>query len=244
MPSVLPCSSTPSHCERFHLPAAEVVVRLRDVASLREQQRERVLGRREDVRLRRVHHHHAAPRRFGDVDVVEADTGPSDDDEVAPGLEHLGASTWVALRMTSADAPASAPRKRFGAEAGLHVDVEAGRDHRFDAASGERFADEDARSHGRSRLPARDLRAGVRVGEHVPDAADAVAEIVVTEREGKPRVAGRAERLAGDDRDLGHVEQHLAELERVVRAPARDLAARARRGTTGSSRTRPAVRGS
>ena len=64
------------------LPALQVGVRLRHVARLREQQRERVLGGREDVRLRRVHDHHAAPRRLGDVDVVEADAGPADDDEV------------------------------------------------------------------------------------------------------------------------------------------------------------------
>ena len=82
MPSVLPCSSTPSHCDRFHCAGLEVGVGLRDVAGLREQQRDRVLGGREDVRLRRVHDHHAAPGRRGDVDVVETDAGPPDDDEV------------------------------------------------------------------------------------------------------------------------------------------------------------------
>ena len=46
MPSVLPCSSTPSHRERFHCPAWRSRVGLRDVARLREQQRDRVLGRR------------------------------------------------------------------------------------------------------------------------------------------------------------------------------------------------------
>ena len=86
MPSVLPCSSTPSHFERFHCPALQVGVRLRHVARLREQQRDRVLGRREDVRLRRVHDHHAAPGRLRDVDVVEADAGPADDDEVGARL--------------------------------------------------------------------------------------------------------------------------------------------------------------
>ena len=64
-------------------------MRLRDVASLREQQRQRVLGRGQHVGLRRVHHHHAAPRRRLDVDVVEADAGAADDDEVGAGLEHL-----------------------------------------------------------------------------------------------------------------------------------------------------------
>ena len=45
------------------------------------------------------------------------------------------------------------------------------------------------------------------------------------ERERQARVPGRAEGLAGDDRDLGLVEQHLGELDRVARRPPRDLAA-------------------
>src|SRR4051812_19149996 len=56
--------------------------------------------------------------------------------------------------------------------------------------------------------------------EEVGDAAAALTEVVVTERERQPRVAGRAERLAGDDRDLGLVEQHLGQVGR-----GRDLAA-------------------
>ena len=60
----------------------QIGVRLRDVARLREQQRECLFGRRDDVGLRRVHHHHAAPRRFLDVDVVQTDAGARDDLEV------------------------------------------------------------------------------------------------------------------------------------------------------------------
>ena len=65
-------------------------VGLGDVAGLREQQRHRVLGGREDVRLRRVDDHHAPAGGRLDVDVVEPDAGPADDDEVGAGLEHLG----------------------------------------------------------------------------------------------------------------------------------------------------------
>ena len=74
------------------LPASvdERGVRLRDVAGLGEQQRHRVLGRRDDVRLRGVDDHHAASRRGIEVDVVEADPGPADDHQVVGGGEQLG----------------------------------------------------------------------------------------------------------------------------------------------------------
>ena len=73
----------------------------------------------------------------------------------------------------------------------------------------------------------------------VGDALDALAEVVVAEREREPRVAGRAERLAGHDRDLRLLEQHLAQLERRAAACDRRSRGRARPRTTGSSRTRP-----
>ena len=90
IPSVLPWSSTPSHFERFHFPATRARVGLGDVARLGEQQRHGVLGRRQDVRLRRVDDHHAAAGGRLDVDVVEPDAGPPHHDEVGAGLEHLG----------------------------------------------------------------------------------------------------------------------------------------------------------
>ena len=86
MPSALSASSTPSHRDALPPTGLERGVRLRHVAGLREEQRHRVLGGREDVRLRRVDHHHAAAGGRLDVDVVEADAGPADDDEVGAGL--------------------------------------------------------------------------------------------------------------------------------------------------------------
>ena len=153
MPSVLPCSSTPSHFERFHLPAPQVVVRLRDVAGLREQQGERVLGGREDVRLRRVHDHDAAAGRLRDVDVVEADAGPADDDEVAPGLEHLGGHLRRAADHQRRRAVDRA-EQLVGRQPRLQVDVETGGGHRLQAAVGKGLTDEDAGGHERARLPA------------------------------------------------------------------------------------------
>ena len=89
MPSVLSASSTPSHRLRSHRPAIERGMGLRNVAGLGQQQRHRVLGRRDDVRLRGVDHHHAPRRRRLDVDVVETDPGAADDDEVGAGRQHL-----------------------------------------------------------------------------------------------------------------------------------------------------------
>ena len=57
-------------------------VGLRDVAGLGEEQRHRVLGGGEDVRLRGVHHHHALGGGGLGVDVVEPDPGPPDHHEV------------------------------------------------------------------------------------------------------------------------------------------------------------------
>ena len=61
-------------------------MRLRDVASLRQQQGHRVFGRRDDVALRCVDHHHATASGLGYVDVVETDAGPPDDHQIAAGL--------------------------------------------------------------------------------------------------------------------------------------------------------------
>ena len=67
------------------LPAAllERCVRLGDVARLGQQERHRVLGRGQGVRLRSVDDHDATLGRGGDVDVVETDAGPTDDDQVS-----------------------------------------------------------------------------------------------------------------------------------------------------------------
>ena len=65
-------------------------VGLRDVASLRQNERHGLLGGREDVRDGGIHHHHAQFRRLGDVNVVEADTGATDHDQVLARFERGG----------------------------------------------------------------------------------------------------------------------------------------------------------
>ena len=64
-------------------------VRLRDVAREREHQRDRVLGRGDDVRLRRVGDDDPALGRGRDVDVVDADARAADDPQVVGALDQL-----------------------------------------------------------------------------------------------------------------------------------------------------------
>src|SRR5205085_12086194 len=64
------------------LTGAQTRGRLRNPASHGEQERNRVLRRRHDVGGRCVDDEHAACGCGGDVDVVEPDTGPSDDFEL------------------------------------------------------------------------------------------------------------------------------------------------------------------
>ena len=68
----------------------QAVVGLGDVPRQREQQRHGVLGRRDGVAARRVHHHDPAPGRRRHVDVVDAHAGAHDRLEPRLALEHLG----------------------------------------------------------------------------------------------------------------------------------------------------------
>ena len=72
------------------LAGLEAVVGLGDVPREGEHQGHRVLGRRDGVAARRVHHHDPLAGRGRDVDVVDAHAGA--DDHLEPGLvaEHLG----------------------------------------------------------------------------------------------------------------------------------------------------------
>ena len=159
MPSVLPWSSTPSQRGAVPLPVVEVAVGLRDVARHREQQRHRVLGVRERDRVGRVHHHHAAPGGRLDVDVVDADPGATDDDELVAGGEHVGGDLGRAADHERRGA-AHGVEQLVGREPEPHVDLEPGRAHRLEPAVGEPLGDEDALHQSRvdavaTRRPAR-----------------------------------------------------------------------------------------
>jgi len=95
MPNALARSATslpirPRPATPLPPPSLEGGVGLRHVAGLGQQQRHGVLGGRDDIRLRRIHHHHPTPCRGLDVDVVEADTCAADHDQIVRRLEHLG----------------------------------------------------------------------------------------------------------------------------------------------------------
>ena len=85
---VLPCSLTPSHSDRFQRPAESAFAcgtlrwpaRATKRACARRRRRMLDCGALTTITLRRA--------ALGDVDVVEADAGATDDDEVAPGGEH------------------------------------------------------------------------------------------------------------------------------------------------------------
>ena len=120
----MPASSTPSHFERSHRPVDQIGVRLRDVPRLRQQQRERLLGGADDVGLRRVHDHHAAPGRLVDVDVVEPDAGARDDLEVGRGGQHVGGHLGGAAddqRVVGRDLGGEVARGEFGSDVDLEV---------------------------------------------------------------------------------------------------------------------------
>ena len=121
----------------------QVAIGLRDVAGLREQQRDRVLGRRQHVRLRRVHDHHAAAGRGVDVDVVEPDAGATHHLQAVAGFEHFGGD----LRRTADHQRGGATHRDEqvgGREVELLVDLEARDAHRLETALGQLLGDEHA----------------------------------------------------------------------------------------------------
>ena len=85
------------------------------------------------------------PRGGGglDVDVVEPDAGPADDDQVGAGGEHLGGDLGG-----GADDEGVGARQRLeqllGGEAELHVDLVAGVAQTVEAAFGDLLGDQDS----------------------------------------------------------------------------------------------------
>ncbi len=70
--------------------APHAVVGGSDVAGLGEEQRHRVFGGADDVRLRSIHHQDAGRRRRAQVDVVDPDTRASHHFELWGSSEQLG----------------------------------------------------------------------------------------------------------------------------------------------------------
>ena len=65
-------------------------IRRGQLARQRQHQRDRVLRRGDRVAERRVHHDHAGRRGGGNIDIVDADAGATDDFEVLGRLDDVG----------------------------------------------------------------------------------------------------------------------------------------------------------
>ena len=83
----------------------------------------------------------------------------------------------------------------------------------------------------------------VRRGQQPLHARDALDEVVVAQGVGHPHVAGRPEGLAGDDGDLGLLQDQLGQLRAGLRRRGRRSGGRAGPSPTGRRRTRPAAPG-
>ena len=114
MPSVLPRSSLPRNFFFSHLPDAGGGVGLRNVARHRQHQGQRVLGHRDGVAARRVHHQHAGGGGGVQIDVVHADAGAPDHAQLRRLRQHVSALTLTALRTSSASASARCWRVFLG----------------------------------------------------------------------------------------------------------------------------------
>src|SRR5437763_7166718 len=126
------------------------------------------------------------------------------------------AFTCVALRITSADARRTASRSPpWSSPSCTSTSSPAARiASRPRSASGS-----DTRTRG---AMSPETTSGT---QKIGDAANAFTEVVVTQGKRKARISGSAERLAGNDRDLGDFQQHLAQLERRLHALTGELAA-------------------
>ena len=211
-PRVLPCSSTPSHFERSHLPGHQGGVGLGDVAGLGQQQGHGLLGGRQDVGLRGVDHHHAPLGGRGDVDVVEADAGPADHDQVGARRQDLGGHR-VAERMISAWAPDDGRRPAPRGTAPAHVHLVAGSAMQVEPGLGQLFGDQYPATWWSPSLPDRCGALACRIcvepsrapgeprhqpalGEQLGQPGHPFDQVVVAQGVGHPEVARRAERLA------------------------------------------------
>ena len=200
MPSVRPRSSSPVNCARFHSPrrieaSAGAIRRARPY-----MQRERVLGGGDRVAGRGVDDGDPGPRRRVEVDVVDADPGPADDDEPRAGGDELG----VDLDLAADDERVVVGQDRaqlVAAEARALVDLVVGAEE-LEALRGDGFGDEDPHA---PRRPA----AGAREPERLDGGAWAAATAAPGGRRARPSseasssVLDRAEDLLERDRARG-----------------------------------------
>ena len=119
-----------------------------NVARQREHQRYGVLGRRDRIAEGRVHHDDAARGRGGNVDIVDADAGASDDPKTRGLRQYVGGHPCRgANRQTIVIANDGGELFLVLAERRLKIDIDAPRLENLDRGGGELIGDEDARRH-------------------------------------------------------------------------------------------------
>ena len=143
-----------------------------DVAGQREQQRERVLGGRDDVRLGRVADDDPARGRRLDVDVVDPDAGAADHAQRSGGRDQRG----VDRRGRAHDERVGVASAAARSAPGLELDDLAGLAQQLQARVGDRLGDDAARYAGlliaatqrQRRRPARELRSSAEASSVAP----------------------------------------------------------------------------
>ena len=119
-----------------------------NVARQREHQRDGVLGRRDRIAEGRVHHDDAARGRGGNVNIVDADSGPSNDPQTRGLRQYVGGHPCRgAYRQTIVIADDGSEFFLVLAEHRLKIDIDAPRFEDLDRGGGELIGDENARRH-------------------------------------------------------------------------------------------------
>jgi hypothetical protein len=123
----------------------------RDLPGHAEQQSHRVLGRRQDVRLRGVDHQDAPAGGSLDIDVVQPDAGPADDLQAPALIDRF----LVDLRRRADDDGVVLPdhvQELLPVQIGEDVDLQLTA-HVFDPLFSEGLGDKDLQRHATGRLP-------------------------------------------------------------------------------------------
>ena len=155
MPSVLSCSSTPSHRVRFHSPARRsrsACGMLRACASSSAMVCSAAESTFDCGAFTTM-----TPRRVAasTSTLSSADAGPADDDELVGGFEHLGGDLGRAADHQRRRAPHRVEELARRESPRLHVDLEPGAAHGLEPAVGELLGDEDALHRVEARRSAR-----------------------------------------------------------------------------------------
>ena len=231
--SVLSASSTPAKRSRSQRAVAQRALGDADVAREREQQRERVLGGRDDVRLGGVADDDARRGRRGDVDVVDAD---------ARAADHAQARvrSRSAPRRPAWPSARRAPRRSASAarevSAGLELDDLAGPAQQLEARVGDRLGD--------------DAEGLAHCGQRGQQRIQAGVELVLVGRAEVPEAQHLAGRLAAAALDDVAGASSTARRSSLASAPSgtRDRRSRAsttrRRASRARGPTRARARGS